>query len=368
MLVYLVGTKAQYIKMAPVIRETIGQGVDYALILTGQHRETFDELQRNFGLPDPDLVLVPGEEAKDRLSLLAWAVKAWRRAGSPELRRIWSRTSAVVVHGDTASTLLGAMIGRRFSLPVAHVEAGLRSFDIFHPFPEELIRVAVSKVATLHLCPDPVAMANLDRVRGEKLMTQGNTLVDAMRLAVAAEADAGPPTEEAPYAVFSMHRQENLFNRDRLDRALGVLQALARDVMPVRFVLHPVTRRRLEKLGLLSQIGQWSGVTLVDRMDFLSFGRLIRGARMVATDGGSNQEECAMLGIPCVLLRQATERPDGLSDSVLLADLDADKIKRFAQRAADEPGRIKSLPAASPSREIVAALRGYLSERPGRCA
>ncbi|QWF16045.1 UDP-N-acetylglucosamine 2-epimerase [Lysobacter capsici] len=347
--------------MAPVIKETIRQHVPYSLILTGQHRETFDELQRNFDLPSPDLVLVPEEEVKDRISLLTWAMKAWRRAGSQELRKIWGRSSALVVHGDTASTLLGALIGRRFSLPVAHVEAGLRSFDIFHPFPEELIRIAVSKVSALHLCPDPIAVNNLRGAKGTKLMTEGNTMLDALRIAVGEIADIDA-TPAQPYAVFSMHRHENLFNRQRLDRALYILRELA-EILPVKFVLHPVTHSRLTKLTLLADIERWQGVSLVERMDFVSFGRLIRQSRFVVTDGGSNQEECAVLGIPCVLLRQATERSDGLNEGVLLADLDIDKIRPFAQRALGHPYRAKSLPANSPSQVIVSALREYVTER-----
>lgn len=358
MLVYVVGTKAQYIKMAPVIKETIRQRIPYALILTGQHRETFDELQRNFELPSPDLILVPEEEVKDRISLVTWAMKAWRRAGSEQLRAVWSMASAMVVHGDTASTLLGAMIGRRFSLPVAHVEAGLRSFDLFHPFPEELIRIAVSKVSALHLCPDSIAVGNLGNAKGTKLMTGGNTMLDALRIAVDSAADVDLASAQ-PYAVFSMHRHENLFNRQRLDRALQILRDLA-GILPVKFVLHPVTRSRLAKLNLLTGIEQWPGVSLVERMDFISFSRLIRQSRLVVTDGGSNQEECAVLGIPCVLLRQATERPDGLNEGVLLADLDMEKIRPFAQRALVLPYQGKPVPAYSPSQVIVTALRGYV--------
>lgn len=360
MLVYVVGTKAQYIKMAPVIRETISRQLPYSLVFTGQHRETFDELQRNFGLPAPDHVLVPEEEVKTRLSLLAWAFKAWRRAGSSELRAIWSKASALIVHGDTASTLLGALIGRRFSVPVAHVEAGLRSFDILHPFPEELIRVAVSKLTELHLCPDRTALGNLHSVQGEKVMTQGNTMLDALRIAIASEPDAGREGSLA-YAVFSMHRQENLFNRRRLDGALGILKELS-SLVPVRFVLHPITKKRLSTLGLLAQVERWPGVQLVERMDFISFSRLIRGSRLVVTDGGSNQEECAVLGIPCALLRQATERQDGLNDGVLLADMDLDRIKSFAQQALSRPYQQRQIPDSSPSQIVVDSLRGYIPE------
>ncbi|MET4728969.1 UDP-N-acetylglucosamine 2-epimerase (non-hydrolyzing) [Lysobacter enzymogenes] len=368
MLVYVVGTKAQYIKMAPVIAETLRRQIRCSLVFTGQHRETFDELQRNFSLPGPDHVLVPGEEVKTRLSFLSWGLRAWRRAGARELRdEVWSQARAVVVHGDTASTLLGALIAKRFSVPLAHVEAGLRSFDFLHPFPEEAIRVLVSRLTALHLCPDRVSLENLAGAPGEKVLTHGNTMVDALRVALSSMANPASPGED-DYAVFSMHRQENLFKKRRLTQALDVLRQLAGDVVPMKFVLHPVTRKRLDKLGLLTEIARWPGVRLVDRMDFVSFSRLIRGARFVVTDGGSNQEECAALGIPCALLRRATERGDGLEErGVLLADLDGAQIANFAREAVSHRFVERPLTESSPSSEVVDALCRMAALETSRC-
>jgi UDP-N-acetylglucosamine 2-epimerase (non-hydrolysing) len=356
MIVYLIGTKAQYIKMAPVVLETMARGLPFKLVLTGQHNETFEDLQQNFSLPDADLVLVHGGEAKDRTGFAKWVWRALLASGSPEARQIWREAGVIVVHGDTASTLLGAYIGRRYRRPVAHVEAGLRSFNYFHPFPEELIRVMVSKVASLHLCPDAVAEGNLAGATGERLVTGGNTLRDSVRLALAAQQQRAerPPR---PYAIFSMHRQENLFKQQRLDALLDILRRLT-ELLDVKFVLHPVTRKRLEKLGLIEVLSQQPGLQLVPRMDFFSFIGLLGGAAFVATDGGSNQEECAMLGIPCVLLRQATERPDGLGEGVVLGDLDGERILGFARGSL---GVGRDLIAESPSEKIVAHLDAFVA-------
>lgn len=357
MIVYLIGTKAQYIKMAPVVLETMARGLPFRLVLTGQHNETFDDLQRNFRLPPADLVLVGGSEAKDRVSFLRWVRQALAAAGSDAAVRIWRQGSVIVVHGDTASTLLGAWIGRRYRRPVAHVEAGLRSFNYFHPFPEELIRVLVSRVASLNLCPDATAERNLARARGECLVTHGNTLKDSLRLAL----ETLPQQERKPgraYAVFSMHRQENLFKRERLDALLGILRRLS-EVVDIRFVLHPVTRKRLEQIGQLEVLRRHPGIELIPRMDFFGFVDLLGAAAFVATDGGSNQEECAMLGIPCVLLRQATERPDGLDGEVLLGDLDGERIVEFARRHAGSARTLALADAQSPSAVIVNRLAGF---------
>lgn len=360
MIVYIIGTKAQYIKMAPVVLETISQRLPFRLVLTGQHNETFDDLQQNFGLPPADLTLVEGSEAKDRVSFARWIWRSLVAVRSPRAKQFWRQASVIVVHGDTASALLGAAIGWRHSRPVAHVEAGLRSFNYFHPFPEELIRVLVSCTATLHLCPDMVAAKNLQGARGECLVTDGNTLKDALRLALKA---ARPPAERRgrPYAVFSAHRQENLFNRGRLEALLGILRKLT-GILDIKFVLHPVTRKRLEQLGLMDSLRQQSGLELVPRMDFFGFVGLIGGAAFVATDGGSNQEECAMLDIPCVLLRQATERPDGLDGNVLLGDLDEVGILEFARRHLGAGRTLRLRDTHSPSSRIVGRLAGFLEQ------
>ena len=358
MIVYLIGTKAQYIKMAPVVRETAVRGLPFRLVLTGQHNETFGELQANFQLPDADLTLVQGGEAKDRVSFARWVRQAVAASKRPEAEAIWSGASVIAVHGDTASTLLGAYIGRRCRKPVAHIEAGLRSFNYFHPFPEELIRVLVSRVATLHLCPDEIALGNLAPGRGERVMTGGNTLKDSLRLALAAQHRARPATEGRAYAVFSMHRQENLFNRGRLDALLGILRRLT-EIVDVKFVLHPVTIRRLDELALTATLRAQPGLELVPRMDFFGFVGLIGGAAFVATDGGSNQEECAMLGIPCVLLRQATERPDGLGGNVLLANTDEAAVLEFARGHAQSARELRLTDTASPTALIVERLARF---------
>lgn len=352
-IIHVVGTKAQYIKMAPVILETMRQGVPFRLLQTGQHNETFDELRANFGTPAPDLTLFGGDEATDRTGFAKWLLTARRNAKSPAVRAFLAGAKVVVVHGDTASALLGAWIGRRYGIAVAHVEAGLRSFNYLHPFPEELVRVLVSRRSRLHFCQDQTAVGNLRRVGivDGVVDTGGNTLKDALRVALERPA----PTGTERFAVFSMHRSENLFRVARLEQLLGILRDVAARV-PVRFVLHPVTRRRLEVLGLIDRVAAMPGVTLVGRMDFFSFIDMVRGATAVLTDGGSNQEECAMLGVPCILLRRATERRDGLGENVVISNYDAGVVMAAIERALAAPMTRRSLDPHSPSRVVVERL------------
>lgn len=357
-LLVLIGTKAQFIKCAPLLRELDRRGMAYRLVYTGQHSETFVDLERAFGTRAADENLVPGMEAATKASFAAWTVSFWRNA----LRRIlggdWRGTRIVLVHGDTASTLFGALIGRIAGARVAHVEAGLRSPRLFDPFPEELVRRAVSRVAALHFAPDDHAARNLSRRAGQVVSTEGNTLRDALLMALdAVEIDE---TGTGGYAIASLHRTENLSDRNRLDALMRHVVG-ASERIPIRFVLHPVTRSRLAQTGWIDRLREAGRVQLTERMDYPSFVRLMLGAAFLMTDGGSNQEEAAMLGLPTLLLRRATERHDGLNDNVVLSELDENVIRNFVAAHASGGWRLRAVADGSPSARIVDVLQAQLA-------
>jgi UDP-N-acetylglucosamine 2-epimerase (non-hydrolysing) len=330
----LVGTKAQFIKTAPILREMDSRGTSYRLIYTGQHSETFEDLERAFGTRPPDDNLVPATEADSALGLVGWSLKfmaaAWRRIRRGE----WRGARWGVVHGDTASTLLTALALRAAGVPVAHVEAGLRSPRLLSPFPEEIIRRLVSRVATLHLSPDPVATANLRNVRGRVVDTGGNTLRDALVMALSRLASLGIRPGEGGYALVSIHRSENLSSRRVFDLLMNSVVDAAK-ILPVRFVLHPVTRRQLVRTGWRAKLECETNIALLERTDYPGFVQLMLGARLLLTDGGSNQEEAAMLGLPTLLLRDATERADGIAEGVVvLSRLDPALIQAYVRTRA----------------------------------
>src|SRR3569623_874587 len=307
----LVGTKAQFIMTAPVLREMDARGVPYRLVYTGQHSETFDLLEAAFGTRAPDEVLVPTFEATTHISFLSWTLRYWRAV----LRRVrstdWRRCRIGQVHGDTASTLFGAMALRLAGVPVGHVEAGLRSPRLLEPFPEELIRRLVSRLSQLHFSPDATAASNLAGVGGRIVDTGGNTLKDALLLALQRGAGERGAETAQPYAVVSMHRSENLSSKPVFGMLMQVVLETAQRI-PVRFVLHPATRERIRASGWLPRLQAADGIQLMARMAYPDFVKLLMGRRFLMTDGGSNQEEAAMMGLPTLLLRRATERGDGL--------------------------------------------------------
>lgn len=351
----LVGTKAQFIKTAPVLRELDRRSLAYRLVYTGQHSETFDELEAVFGTRSADDHLVPETEADSAVGLLRWAWRFWGAV----LKRIrageWRGARWGVVHGDTASTLMSALALRFAGVPVAHIEAGLRSPALFLPFPEEIVRRVVSRLTRLHLAPDTAAAANLHAARGVVVDTGGNTLRDALGLALERVAPKDGIGGHGNYAVVSLHRSENLGHRSTLDMLLGEVVAAA-SVLPVRFVLHPVTRRRLQRTGWIKRLEATPGLLLLPRSDYVSFISLLIGARFLMTDGGSNQEEAAVLGIPTLLLRRVTERPDGLGQGIALSGLDPKRIGQFVATHSMARWTIGEVRGASPSAAIVESL------------
>jgi UDP-N-acetylglucosamine 2-epimerase (non-hydrolysing) len=356
-LLVLVGTKAQFIKTAPILLELERRAIPYRLVYTGQHSETFDTLEAAFGTRPADDNLVPGAEADSAQGLVGWALRFWwavaRRLRSGE----WKGAPWGLVHGDTASTLLSAMALRLAGVRVAHVEAGLRSPSLLSPFPEEIIRRLVSRIAVLHLAPDAGAVANLRGVAGRVVDTGGNTLRDSLLLALrrpgarSAEAGAGA------YALVSLHRSENLGSASTFSFLMEEVVATAQ-VLPVKFVLHPVTRRKLKRTGWMARLSATPGVTLLERSDYMAFVQLMLGARFLMTDGGSNQEEAAMLGLPTLLMRSATERPDGLdSGVVVLSGLERENVRAFVREHAGRDWRPREVADdVSPSGRLVEAL------------
>lgn len=356
----LVGTKAQYIKTAPVLRELDRRGISYRLVYTGQHSETFDALEAAFGTRPPDDVLVPRFEAATHASFLRWTLRHWLAVVHRLCTHAWRGTKVGLVHGDTASTLFGALAVRFAGGCVGHIEAGLRSPRLMEPFPEELVRRAVSRLSTWHYVPDAEAEANLRDARGMVVHTHGNTLRDALAVALDGMGTLPAYGGQQGHAVVSIHRSENLSRRAIFDLLLEEVVEVSR-LLQVKFVLHPVTRERIRASGWLPALRQAPGIELLERMDYPAFVRLLVGSRFLMTDGGSNQEEAAMLGLPTLLLRRATERADGLGDNVVLSGLRRDVIREFATVHAASAWRLRLLQEGSPSARIVDHLQALLA-------
>jgi len=352
----ILGTKAQYIKMAPILRQLDASGIDYRLVYTGQHSETFDILEKAFGTRPADDILIPDFEAATKRSFAGWAARVWIQI----LRRLWQKEwwemDICLVHGDTVSTLFGAMAARMGGIRVGHIEAGLRSTRLFDPFPEEIIRRVVSTMTHLHFCPDASASMNLSGSKGEIVETGGNSLRDALNSSL---QQISPPVTlggSGGYGVVSIHRNENLSNTADFDLLMSAVM-MAATTLPIKFVLHPATRAKLASSGWRKRLDEAPGLELMDRVDYPDFIKLLIGSSLLMTDGGSNQEEAAMLGLPTLLLRRATERPDGIGHTIELSHLQPKLIQQFVDQHAGHTWKVNPTIPGSPSALVVQALQ-----------
>ncbi|MEX2658840.1 MAG: UDP-N-acetylglucosamine 2-epimerase [Acidimicrobiales bacterium] len=353
------GTKAQYIKTAPLLRLLEARGVPHRLIDSGQHAKLATSLRTELGVRLPDHVLGGAADVDSVPQAIRWSAGLAARLGSGRRLRLEVFGGAggiCIVHGDTPSTLLATLMARRAGLRVAHLEAGLRSHSLLHPFPEEAIRLLVMRWSALLFAPTPEAAVNLAamRVKGRVVEVGGNTSLEA----VAAATQTGK-VEPGP-AVVSMHRVENLYSPKVVARFVELLLRLVAD-QPVRFVVHGPTREVLARKGALDRL-ESAGVELVRLAPHGDFVRWLQAAPFVITDGGSIQEECALLGVPTLLWRSRSERPDGIGANVVLSRYEPAIVDTFLA----ELDRLRRPPAdlaRRPSEHILDVLLEELARR-----
>ncbi|MBU0976874.1 MAG: UDP-N-acetylglucosamine 2-epimerase (non-hydrolyzing) [Nanoarchaeota archaeon] len=354
----VLGTKAQLIKMAPIMAEMKKQGIEYNYIFTGQHQETMDKLLKNFDLKKPDVTLYNGKDITGVGQMGLWSLRILFKTLTKK-KAIFKgdKNGIVLVHGDTFSTLLGALMGRFAGLKVGHVESGLRSFNLFNPFPEELTRVLTFRLSSHYYCAGKWALGNVKKHRGKKINTVENTLLDSLKLAVENQKKIKVDIPKEKYGVVTVHRYENIFNRKQFEKIIQIIEETSKKIK-LLFILHPPTRKRLEEFGFMERLKKNKGIELRPRYDYFEFVKLISKAEFVFSDGGSNQEECYYLGKPCLLLRNETERKEGLGKNVVLSKFNEKAITDFVKnyRKCKFP-MVKN--KMSPSEMIVKSVRGF---------
>jgi len=303
---HVVGARPNFPKAAPVLAALSARGVQQRLVHTGQHSD--DRLSGQFlreldiQPPDVNLGVGPGSRAEQTAHVLlafdSLLVEAAAAGRSPSL---------VVVYGDVTSTIAAALATAQRQIPLAHVEAGLRSFD--RTMPEEDNRRVTDALATMLFAPSPDAVANLlhEGVDADAIHLVGNTMIDSLLAHLASfDVAAARATYDltGPYLVATLHRPGNVDDPARVAELVKALHACA-DQVPVMLPAHPRGRRALEAAGL----GDHPGVRIIDPLGYTDFHSLVRGAAAVITDSGGVQEETTVLGIACLTIRPNTERP-----------------------------------------------------------
>jgi UDP-N-acetylglucosamine 2-epimerase (non-hydrolysing) len=341
------GTRPEAIKMAPVVAE-IGSrpGFDCSVAVTAQHREMLDEVLELFGiLPDHDLdIMTPGQTPSRVAARVLGEVDDLFAKTDPD----W-----VLVQGDTTTAMavgLGAFHAR---VRLAHVEAGLRTYDPLHPFPEEVNRRVISMVSNLHFAPTASARANLlaDGADDADVVVTGNTVVDAfVEIASRPFDTVGTPLEGVPLhdqrlVVLTAHRRESLGRPMR--EALEAVRSLAARHGDVRIVypVHPNPEVQVVAHDVLAGVDR---VHLVPPLDYRCFVGLLSAAHLVITDSGGVQEEAPSVGVPVLVLRDVTERPEAVeAGTARLVGTEADRITSAASLLLDDPSAHDTMARAS---------------------
>jgi UDP-N-acetylglucosamine 2-epimerase (non-hydrolysing) len=314
----VIGTRPEAIKLAPVVHALAERGFTPSLILTGQHPR-LDLHQFGLGAFATDLLHCRGEEDPHRHVAAVADAMVSRLAAPPQL---------LVVQGDTSSALGASLAAITSGVPVAHVEAGLRTHDPLLPWPEEEYRTAIDSHADLLFAPTSTAAENLraERVRGEVHVT-GNTSIDAL---LAIEAGL-PPVQRRrtsrPRLLVTAHRRESW--GEGLRSIAAALLELAREA-EIHFILHPNVHVAATMRGAL---GRSRNIRLLEPCGHAELVQRMRGADLILSDSGGIQEEAPALGVPLLVLRDKTERPEGIADgSAILVGTWSERIVRKAQR------------------------------------
>jgi len=306
-ILHVVGARPNFIKIAPLMAAARAHpGLDPLLVHTGQHydEKMSDLFFRQLGIPEPDIHLNVGSGSH------AAQTAAILRAFEPVVQR--ERPHAVLVVGDVNSTIACGLAAVKLGVPLIHVEAGLRSFD--REMPEEINRVLTDAISDLLFCTEQSGVDNLVREGADpaKVFLVGNVMIDTL-LRNREAADRSTILEELKldrrgYAAITLHRPSNVDDPRVLTRILGVLAEVQRE-LPVVFPVHPRTRARLADPHLAARIARMPNLRLMDPVGYLDFLKLTANAALVLTDSGGIQEETTILQVPCLTLRENTERP-----------------------------------------------------------
>lgn len=321
------GTRPEAIKMAPLALELQRrEGLESLICVTAQHREMLDSVMSCFGIKaDADLNIMGKNQTLTDVTVRALkGLEGCFAEFKPDL---------VLVHGDTSTTFSAALAAFYAKIPVGHVEAGLRTYDRYSPFPEEMNRCLVGRLATMHFAPTAKNADNLRReaVTGDIFVT-GNTVIDAMKYTVTGEGFASPELSKVDFSkrviAMTCHRRENY--GEPMKNIFSAVRELALEHPEVEIV-YPVHLSPVVRNAANEHLAGLRNVHLIEPLDAMDMHRLMSASYMVMTDSGGIQEEAPALGKPVLVLRKETERPEAVAaGTVKLSGVDRDDILRDA--------------------------------------
>ena len=344
------GTRPEAIKMAPLVKklQQIPEEFQTVVCVTGQHREMLDQVLRLFDItPEYDLnIMKPNQDLYDITSRILLGMRDVLREVQPDI---------VLVHGDTTTSMAAALAAFYQQIPVGHVEAGLRTGNIYSPWPEEMNRLMTGRIASVHFSPTPLAMQNLldEHVAEEKIIVTGNTVIDALQMVVARLNSDTALAAEVKNKVVNMgynvdrlcegrqlvlitgHRREN-FGEGFLN-ICHAIKNLSEKYPNVDFV-YPMHLNPNVRKPVLEILGEGAdNVFLIEPLDYLPFVYMMQHSTLILTDSGGVQEEAPGLGKPVLVMRDTTERPEAVeAGTVLLVGTNREKIEQGVSMLLDD--------------------------------
>jgi UDP-N-acetylglucosamine 2-epimerase (non-hydrolysing) len=343
-IVHVVGARPNFMKIAPVMKAIARANfAEQKLVHTGQHYDVAmsDVFFTDLGMPVPDIHL--GVGSGSHAEQTAKVMVGFERVCVEE------KPDLVVVAGDVNSTIACAIDCAKLRIACAHVEAGLRSFDM--DMPEEVNRVVTDRLCEFLLTPSADGDENLRRegTPEDRIHRVGNVMIDSLLEHLPRARAAGTPEKlgvpPGRYAVLTLHRPSNVDAPDTLRRLLGAIETIQAE-LPVVFPVHPRTRKRFDDFGLTAMIAGMKGLCLCEPLGYLEFLGLTSQAKLVLTDSGGLQEETTALGIPCLTIRENTERPVTITEGTnTLVGVDPARIVEEARRALAAKGKAGRTPA-----------------------
>lgn len=361
---FVFGTRPEIIKIAPIVKECQKNNLSLVLIHTGQHySDNMDSVfLADLQMPPTDYNLAVGSGTH--------AYQTARMLAGIEEILLNEQPSVVVVQGDTNSVLAGALAAAKLCIPVAHVEAGLRSGD--RSMAEEINRIITGSVATLHFAPTEEGKENLVRegVDPSMVYVTGNPIVDAMyqnqMLAEQKSTIREKLNLSTPYMLVTVHRAENTDHRERLVHILETLKVISEThELTLVWPVHPRTKKQIEVFGLSDLLSTIPQAHVIEPVSFFDMILLQLGGDLVITDSGGIQEEACILQVPCVTLRNSTERPESIMVGAnMLAGCDPDTIlSSVTHMLASKRNWINPFGDGTCAQQIVAILTDFIEGR-----
>lgn len=333
---FFIGTSAELIKLAPIIYELKKRKMQFRIITSGQNKVHFSELFPFIGKIEPYIAF---DEKKDKSSaflFIIWSIKTLVKSLF-SLRKEFSGlnkdNSYFIVHGDTISALMGAIIAKFCNLKLAHVESGLYSFNFFEPFPEEFCRRIIDHLSDVLFLSNKWAEKNVEDLRGQKISHKENTLIESYFWSNKLNplTDTNKNIERfKKYYILIMHRQEHtIFRKNWSKEILQLVILNAPGNLNCILLQHPLTLEIINSIKPTLNSKKTAHILETPRIPYPDFMKLMKNAEFIATDGCINQLEAYYMGLPCLALRDRTEQPEGVNKNVIICKGDQKIMKHF---------------------------------------